>query len=272
MRLRTPADAASVTRSAGILPAIPGERRCQVACATARRRRRAFTLVELLVVIGVIVILLGGVGMAIAGRGGSGAALSTAQSLVAGLVGTARAQAVLHQTEARLLIYAQNPATGNRDNTRYLRALQVVRLETLPNGASAWVAVGDSVLLPAPICVVPPAPVPANHLSPGVAWNNNAATGPVSTLNLTNMSYRGQSGSTTLQYFGETGAARAVRYIEFGPDGTVTMPNAPLIKIALATATLSTSTFPLFNSATSVRGLFIRRSGAVSLVDDALSF
>lgn len=225
-----------------------------------------------MVVIGVIVILLGGVGMAIAGRGGSGAALANAQSLVAGLLGTARAQAVLHQTEARLLIYAQMPATGNRDNTRYLRALQVVRQETLANGTTAWVAVGDSVLLPEPICVVPPAPVPTNHIAPGVTWNNNAATGPVSTLNLTTMSYRGHSGATTLQNFGDTGAARAVRYIEFGPDGTVTMPVANPIKIALATATLSTTAFPLFNNANTVRGLFIRKSGAVSLVDDATGF
>ncbi len=236
------------------------------------RTDRGFSLIELLVVVGVIVILIGGVGMAVAGRGGSGPALSTAQSLVAGLVATARAQAVLHQTEARLLVYAQTPAAGNRDNTRYLRALQVVRLETLANGTTAWVAVGDSVLLPAPVCVVPPAPVPANHLAQGVAWNQNAATGPVSTLNLTNMSYRGQSGSTTLQHFGETGAARAVRYLEFGPDGNVTMPAGNLFKIALATANLSTTAFPLFNDANAVRGLFIRRSGAVSLVDTATGF
>ena len=41
-----------------------------------------FTLIELLVVIGMIVILVGGVGMALAGRGDEGAALTTAQSLV----------------------------------------------------------------------------------------------------------------------------------------------------------------------------------------------
>ena len=55
--------------------------------------RSGFTLIELLVVIGMIVILVGGVGMALAGRGDEGAALTTAQSLVSSMVGSTRAQA-----------------------------------------------------------------------------------------------------------------------------------------------------------------------------------
>ena len=61
----------------------------------------------------------------------------------------------------RLLIYAQQPPAANADAMKYLRALQVVRLDTLSNGQSAWVAVGDPEILPEPICVVPPSPVPA---------------------------------------------------------------------------------------------------------------
>ena len=44
------------------------------------------------------------------------------------------------------------------------------------------------------------------------------------------------------------------------------------ISLALATAVLNPNALPLFNNASSVRGLFVRKSGAVSLVNDATSF
>ncbi len=248
--------------------------------AVARRLRRgaraagaAFSLVELMVVMGVIVILVGGIALALSGRGSDGAALAQAQSIVASLVGATRAQAALHQTNAKLIVYARQPATGVADNTRYLRVLQVLRQETLANGTTTvWVAAGDPVTLPVPVCVVPPS-VPATHLNTGVAWNNNAATGPVSTLRQENISYRGQSGATTLQYFGAVGAAGVVYSLDFAADGTVTSnTSGNPTKIALATATLSQTTFPRFNNASTARGLFVRKTGAISLVDEATGF
>jgi prepilin-type N-terminal cleavage/methylation domain-containing protein len=233
---------------------------------------RAFTLIELLVVMGIIVTLVAAIGFALAGRGGEGAALANAQSLVGGLIGSARAQAALNQTNARLIVYAQMPPSG--DAAKYLRTLQVVRLETLANGRTVWVAAGDPVTLPAPICVVPTAPVPTNHLGlpSGQTWNNNVQTGPVSTFTtLTGFNYRGQSNSGN-QFFGLNGQSGRIFYLEFAPDGTIASPNTTPIKIALATATLSGSSFPLFNNAFRVRGLFIRRTGAISFVDDATGF
>ena len=53
-------------------------------------RARAFTLIELMVVIGLIVVLAAGVGIAVAGRGGEGAALANAQNMVSSLVGLTR--------------------------------------------------------------------------------------------------------------------------------------------------------------------------------------
>ena len=205
-----------------------------------------------------------------------GAMAGTALGLAAGgLPRPARAQAALKQTNARLLVYANLPPTG--DANKYLRMLQVVRQETLATGATVWVAVGDPVTLPAPICVVPPSPVSADHLVTGVTWNNNAATGPVSTLGLAaGLGYLGQSPTAgraaAQQYFGANGTGR-VYYLEFDATGAVTSNNLTNpTKIALTTAVLNANARPLFNNASSVRGLFVRKSGAVSLVNDATSF
>ena len=240
----------------------------------AARGRAGFTLIELLVVVGVIVLLVAVGALAISGRGSDGASLANAQGLLSGMVETARAQAALHQTRARLIVYAQQPPAANADAAKYLRALQVVRLDTLQNGRTVWVAAGDPVTLPTPICVVPPSPVPRTHLGTGVTWNNNAATGPVSTLlTATGFSYRGQTNANATQYFGISGRNGRIYYLEFAPDGTVSsnLTGNPT-KIALTTAVLRGNALPSFNSAFSVRGLFVRRSGAISLVDSATGF
>jgi type II secretory pathway pseudopilin PulG len=252
-----------------------GARPCPGANRKARRTdASAFTLLELLVVAGVIVVLLGSIAIALAGRGGEGASLTNAQSMVSSLIGATRAQAALHQTNARLIIYAQMPSGTTGDASKYLRALQVLRQETLANGNTVWVAAGDPVTLPAPICVVPPTPVPANHLNTGVTWNNNAATGPVSTLlTATAFSYRGQSTATVNQYFGAQNQSGRIHYIEFAADGTVTSnTTGNPTKVALAPAVLGINALPRFTNANSVRGLFVRRTGAVSLVNGANGF
>jgi hypothetical protein len=107
-----------------------------------------------------------------------------------------------------------------------------------------------------------------------VSWNNNAATGPVSTLIVLNgFSYRGQSVATTKQFFGKQGQNGRILYLEFTSDGTVSSnTTGNPTKIALTTAVVGGNVLPLFNSASTVRGLFVRKSGAISLVDDATGF
>jgi type II secretory pathway pseudopilin PulG len=274
MRSRAPVAAAAVPR-----PQLNGCGYRATASAvaaplTARSERRprafAFTLIELLVVIGVIVVLLIGGALALSGRGSEGAALANAQKIVDGMISMARAQAALNQTDARLLVYYNIPPAG--DWNKYLRTLQVVRQD--PTNQNQWIAVGDSVTLPAPICVVPISPVPTNHLSlpTGQSWNNNAVTGPVSTLQVTNMSYLGQAAGRA-QFFGLLGGSGRVMYLQFDPTGaTVPNPTSPPTKIALATAILKPNAVPTFNNAFGVRGIIVRKTGAISFVNDSTSF
>jgi hypothetical protein len=218
--------------------------------------------------------------MALAGRGGEGAALTNAQSIVSGMVQSARSQAVLQQANTRLIIYYQQLPGPNTDSNKYLRALQIVRAEPLQTGATAWVAVGDPVILSGPICVVPTSPLPRDHLGlpTGQNWNNDIPTGPVSTLSVaTGFSYSGQSPVNgrpgTGQFFGLQGQGGRVLYLEFGSDGTVVSPVATTpIKIAVATAVLTSGAYPKFNNANGVRGLQVRKTGAISLVNDATGF
>jgi type II secretory pathway pseudopilin PulG len=250
---------------------------CRICSAAGRHQgERAFTLLELLVVVGLMVILMGSIALALMGRGGEGMALANSQSIISGLVGSTRSQAALHQTAARLIVYGQMPPAANADASKYLRSLQIVRQETLANGSTAWVAVGDYVTLPAPICVVPPSPVPTNHLRlpTGQTWNNNAATGPVSTLTVaTGFSYRGQVNATGTQFFGANGANGRILYLEFGADGTVSSnTTGNPTKIALSTAILSGNALPLFNNANAIRGILVRKTGAVSHINEATGF
>ncbi len=236
------------------------------------RAPRAFSLIELLVVIALIVALLAGVGLALKGRGSDGAALTNAQATLAGLVGTARAQAALHQTTTRLLVYASQPPAA--DAAKFLRYLQVVRED--PFGSGSYVATGPAVTLPAPVCVVPPT-VPANLRVSGVIWTGTLALGPVSAL-LGPITANVIGQSTVLngiqrgvpQLFGGTGGGQAY-YMQFSPDGTATGSGTNL-KLALSTAVLAANALPQFNNPNAVRGLLLRRSGAVSFVGDANSF
>lgn len=261
------APSSAVLQPARRTPGIPEPRAKAPRCLASRA---AFTLIELLVVVGLVIILVGATAIALSGRGGESAALANAQLAILGLTNTARAQAAVHHANARLVIYAVQPPTG--DSNQYLRSLIVVRED--PANAGTYIAASPVTTLPPPICVVVPAPVPQTHLRTGVTWDNNAATGPVSTAlaTLNSFSYRGQPGAPANQFFGSTGSGR-VYYLEFDPTGVVTSNTTTNpTKLAVTTAVLATNAFPQFNNANAVRGLIIRKSGAIAPVNDAASF
>ncbi len=217
-------------------------------------RRSAFTLVELLVVIGLIALLVGGFSLALGDTGAT--SLATAQNTLASLVGTARAQAAVKQTEARLLVYATRPPGG--DTEKYLRCLRVVIANTpgSTGTGATWTAVGAPVSLPRGVCLVPS--TTTGLLAAGVIWPSNPS--PNSTL----------LAAARYTVVGDPAASAADTYLalEFAPEGAV-LPAAA--KLAVATATIANG-LPQFDNAGAIRGLQIRASGAITRINDAGSF
>jgi prepilin-type N-terminal cleavage/methylation domain-containing protein len=214
-------------------------------------RTHGFSLIELLVVMGIMVAMVAGFSLALRGGGTSGFALQSAQSELAALLGAARASAVLHHTSARLLISAAPPPQG--DAEKYLRCLQVAREEPAESGR--WVAEHDPVYLPRGIFMVPPT-VPASHLAPGVSWPGGQFA-PVSAL------AAAASCDLNGRNFGEAYA------VEYAPDGR---PDPAVGKLVLATARPSRDSFPRFDNPSAVRGLRLFSSGSIGWVNRADNF
>lgn len=217
-----------------------------------------FTLIELMIVIGLIILLVGGLSVSL--RDTAGSSLSSAQNLVGSLVGTARAQAAVNQTQARVAVYATQPPTG--DPEKYLRLVQVFVLNQATN---AWAPVGSPAYLPRGVYVVPTTAPSGANLATGVgAWM--ASPSPVSTF---------AAGVLTAQPAGTAfGGTPQVLYLEFGPEGSVFPATPPYNKFVVATAALSSTNNnrPTFTNPGAVRGVIIRPNGAVSFVNDATSF
>jgi prepilin-type N-terminal cleavage/methylation domain-containing protein len=127
---------------------------------------RAFTLIELLVVIGIIAAIASGVGIALRGNNPE-ATLRSAQGLALGALSSARGQAALTQTNARIIIQA------DRNEPNFLRSIRIVVPDLVTPGN--WKQVGGEIVLPQNIYVVPPSGTLAGVTFETVngAWNIN---------------------------------------------------------------------------------------------------
>ena len=236
-------------------------RRVRMRPVTAFRIRStaAFSLVEMLVVAGIIGLLVTAIGMALRDTGGN--ALATAQTTLASMLNTARAQAAVHQTNTLVAIYATRPAPGDAvGGERYLRLVQVFRDETPEGGSRTWVPVGTGAYLPRGVFVVPP--TTTGLLAPGVTWPSNpplltTARGPI---NL---------GQPTGTPFGTPATALV---IEFTPEGTIEqVGNQAYSRVVLTTGGMANN-LPQFTSNQSVRGLLLRPTGGITFVNRATAF
>lgn len=134
------------------------------------RNWRAFTLLELLVVLGLIAalsfVLIGGLG-----GGGKSAALQSAQATVANLIAAARVKAVASQREARVLFHIDpnSPLAAER----YLRYYALQQR----NASGAWETTQTGVLADG-VGVLPRLITsPSNLVAPGLNWTRPSDNG-----------------------------------------------------------------------------------------------
>jgi prepilin-type N-terminal cleavage/methylation domain-containing protein len=232
-------------------PAVPRSR------PFVRRTARAFTLIELLIVVGLIALVAAGFGFALGDAGGN--SLSSAQTTLLTLLNQTRAQAAVHQTHARLYIYAVRPPLG--DAGKYLRLLQVFS-EDLPDSGRFFSA-GPAVNLPRGIYVVPSSTT--GLLASGVIWPANPE--PVSTFTPAQPTAVNPTPPVGTPFGGDA----VGYYIEFTPNGTPYPATSPYAKLVIATAA-QLNGLPQFNNPGAVRGVAIRPSGAITAINDANSF
>ena len=105
-----------------------------------RQHLTGFTLVELLVVIGIILIASSVV--LLNTSGGSGSALSASQRIVSGIAQGARGQAILKGATTRLIIYSDN----NIDDDKKLRFFGIIYEDE--NTQNNWYAATQGTYLP----------------------------------------------------------------------------------------------------------------------------
>jgi prepilin-type N-terminal cleavage/methylation domain-containing protein len=105
-----------------------------------------FTMVELLVVVGVIAVLISIVGISFRG-GDKTISLGTGQRMLIGTLTSARGYAASHNTEVRLLIM------NDPNDAGYLRTLRLVSRKS--DGSNNWEAVDAETFLPEEVYFIP---------------------------------------------------------------------------------------------------------------------
>lgn len=216
----------------------------------------AFTLVELLVVIG----LIAGLAAFLVGAGGLGggksASLQSAQATLANLVTAARTRAMASGQNARVLVHISPASQFAAD--RYLRYLVLQGYD-----GTNWNTLSDAYL-PAGAYLVPRDPTSISGLLPsGVSWTR-PSDGTV--LRSTSLRSASEIPATINGTVSETWSA-----ITFTPAGT-TINSSDLV-IGVARPTPENTASPIqFESPDLVRGLTVSTYGVAAMVNGRESF
>jgi hypothetical protein len=213
-----------------------------------RSQLRAFTLLEVIVVLSLSLALLGLSAGSLAERSPA-PALVAAQQTVSALLTFARVEAMASGQTTRVLVALDHPEGGEPDQR--LRSVQVVRRAA----DGRWHGVSRGVVLPRPALVVPATPPP---VVAGPGWSG----APVS-------SFAGE-GLLTVESAAGSRSLR-VGYVEFSPRGTA--PVATLVIAPGDAPRMGTAFQPLrFWEPRDVRGIKVSQYGVQTLLDHAAAF
>jgi len=207
---------------------------------------KAFTLIELMVVIGLIAVLAAGIGLAMR-ESNPTAGLRGGQNVLVGLLSSARGQAALNQTEAMIIV----DATDSKEDF-FLRSLQVV--VKAGAGPDTWRPVGAPVLLPQGIYIVPP----ANFAS--VTFGGTKSDGFDSSTPA--------SISPADSTYDELSGRKYLRFRKFLPLGTTSGTGRIIVTVGRRAGE---STISLDNPK-AVRGVTVSRYGVPTLINEAATF
>ncbi len=216
---------------------------------------RGFTLIELLVVIGLIAVLAAGIGLSMR-DGNPSSALRAGQNSLVGLLSSARGQAALNQTDAMIIV----DVTAGEEALRSLQV--VVRTSTNPD---KWRPVGDPILLPQGIYVVPPSGVATPAVLTG-SWTNKRRSRGFYSTDAKTLSERDVDATYTIP---KTNAFDSHTYLEFtifsslgavsGSDGVLLVTSGR--RSGASEITMDNPEF--------VRGVYLSRYGVPTFLNES---
>jgi prepilin-type N-terminal cleavage/methylation domain-containing protein len=201
-----------------------------------------FSLIELLVVIGIIVIMIGALGLALRGGGGN-VGLQSAQGTLGSLLTAARAQAAVSQQTAMLVIDADPAKEG------FLRTVHVA-----VQAGSGWNFVSDATL------------PPGVYLVPGsrsVTGADCSAAWPATRLSTV---------ADPANFAVAQGGVSGLYLVTNFTVNSVGTPSTAGAKLIVAAGRRTSATALVFDNPELVRGVILSAYGAPILINNAAGF
>lgn len=207
-----------------------------------KRRIQAFTLVELMVVLAVLVVLAGGAGVALQ-RSDHAIALQAGQTLLARSLASARVHATLTGRNASVAV-PLDPAEPNR-------SLRAVGVAVRDQAGVGWIPAGGWLTFPPGVALVPPSAA-GNTNEPAAEWADLRSSGLKEPLAVV-------GGVTAL-------------LLEFTPRGTVVGGGGDLV-LAPCRKFPAGGEYPfVFQDPDAVRGLTVSAYGVTEWIHERAGF